>query len=572
MSEFTDFVKSVGGEPASPPPPAGIATSEAPSPADQSFQSFAEKAAKEPVSAAPAEPKPAPQATLPPAAEPEQEQVKSWSEVPSVAARHLVPSAIATGEAMVQPFIHPIQTYENLRDLGHGILQKAGVMSGDENTAKVDAVMGYFAKRYGGMQELRNTMANDPMGFAVDASTVLTGGAGLAAKLPGVGKAAEVAGQVGRAIEPTAIPRAAGRALIAPGTEDAAALAKAGVKSMTPGQITGGLGKAAEDMITSIPVLGSFIKSARGRSIESFNKAVANQVLEPIGETVGRKTVAGHDLVSEVGDKLSSAYDAITPKLKFVPDSQYNADIAAIKNNDVPMLAMDQQKQFASLLNKKLPQYGTLPPTKTIESTLSGFATKYMHSSVASERDLGQVVNKVLIAFRENLARNNPAEAAELKKINTAYAMYTRMRNAAARGQEGVFTPNHLVSAVKAGDRTVGKDAFARGDALMQTFAELGQRVLPSKVPSSGTTERAAMMAAILGEGVLYSPHIAGGVLAGTLPYTRAGQAVTNAAFRAGLAAKKPFGYIPRGTSYQLGKMDETEEDAYNRARRLFPQ
>jgi len=34
------------------------------------------------------------------------------------------------GTDIVQAFLHPIDTYENLRDLGHDVMQKLGVMSG----------------------------------------------------------------------------------------------------------------------------------------------------------------------------------------------------------------------------------------------------------------------------------------------------------------------------------------------------------------------------------------------------------------------------------------------------------
>lgn len=563
---MTDEVLDAINKSGSQQPPAA-APSAAPTGDDEVMQAIQKSG--------PAQP-PAPQEAKPPAevqvpTEPQAEKpVTSWSEVPGQAASHLIPSAVATGEAMAQPFIHPIQTYENLRDIGHGILQKAGIMSGQEDTGKVDAVMKYFGDRYGGMQELRNTIAHDPVGFATDAATVLTGGEAALGRVAGT--AAKAAGTVGRAIEPLAAPRAIARGIVPGGARE---LSEAGV-SLTPGQMAGGFGKAAEDMVTSIPVLGSWIKNARARSVESFNKAVANQVLEPIGESVGKGTKAGHELVNEVEDKLTDAYSKITPNLRFKADGAFVAELNNIQTNKMPLLPLAQQRELNTFLAKKLPagwQYsaGVGLPFKGIESDLNGFVRSYRNSTSWAERDMAQVANDILMSMRTNVARLNPQLADELTKANTAWAMYDRMRRSAAKGEEGVFTPNQLLKTIYASDKSIGHGAFAKGDALMQTFAQLGQRVLPSKVPTSGTSERAAMMGAVFGGGYLYAPHTAAGVFAGTLPYTKAGQAATNLLYKGAGAARKPFTYLPRGTTYQLGKMDESQQDAYDRARRFFP-
>jgi len=47
-----------------------------------------------------------------------------------------------------------------------------------------EATKQFFANRYGGEEELKNTIATDPVGFLTDISTVLTGGGSLAAGRP----------------------------------------------------------------------------------------------------------------------------------------------------------------------------------------------------------------------------------------------------------------------------------------------------------------------------------------------------------------------------------------------------
>jgi hypothetical protein len=334
------------------------------------------------------------------------------------------------------------------------------------------------------------------------------------------------------------------------------ALADAGVTQMTPGQLIGGMSKGIEDAATSIPLLGHFIQNARGRSIESFNKAVANQALEPIGERLSARTPAGHPAVDEVATKLGDAYDSLLPKLNFIPDRQYAVDMNQIRTGQVARLPSETAKQFESIVDSVLgppaPMNGRM--LKDIESELSHEAANYKSSSVTSERNLGQALDGVVKAIRTNLERSNPDHAAELGRINSGWAMYARMRGAAANRatSEGVFTPSDLLSAVKRGDKSVGKGSFARGDALMQDFAEAGQKVLPSKIPDSGTAGRALTAGAIGalsgGAGAFFGyPGIAAAGAAALAPYTRPSMALLNRYVRPTTGLRADYSNVGRG-------------------------
>lgn len=124
-------------------------------------------------------------------------------------------SAVEFAKNTVEPFIHPIETIQNVGDAGSGLAHKLGVGIGERNEAdiaKADAVGKFFADRYGGMENLKRTVATDPVGFLGDLSLVLTGGGSAAARLPGVaGRVGEVAGAVGRTVDPLNAVTAAGR-------------------------------------------------------------------------------------------------------------------------------------------------------------------------------------------------------------------------------------------------------------------------------------------------------------------------------------------------------------------------
>lgn len=542
--------------------------------ADDAFDPNEFAAAKASASAAPDTFNPAEFAS----AKTQSQEPLSWSDVPGQALSNLPKSAEQFASNIAQPFIHPIETAEAIKNIGQGGLEKAGILSGSEHVQYANALADFFKERYGGMENFKKTMATDPVGFLADLSAVISGGETAAARLPGVVGDIAKAGTVSRTIDPVMAAKGAKNLAVsvaAPGSADARTLSQAGVQ-LTPGQMVGGPFQTAEEAVSSIPILGSFIKSGKERSIESFNKAVANQALEPIGESVGKRTGAGHDLVDEVATKLGNAYDNLVPRIQWKPDIGYFRDLHDIESLTLPTLPEPQIKQYRAILNSRLGRQAPLTggQFKTIESELSGIGSNYAKSPDPAQRGLGHAINDTVMAMRGALERSNPTQAAELANINSGWAMYSRIRDAASRRAtaEGVFTPSDLLAAVKKGDRSVGKGSFARGDALMQTFAETGQRVLPTKLPTSGTVER-GLHAAALAEGarLLGHPELLAAGAAMATPYTRPGMAVLNRLYRT-----RPTQYIPSGipqTSFQLGRLSgidgQSRGGAIHRALRI---
>jgi hypothetical protein len=124
-------------------------------------------------------------------------------------------SAYNFGKAMVQPFIHPIDTFNSLSNLAGGAMNKLGAdelnsfladkgLAVRRNPADVqreeamaDAVGGFYKNRYGSWDGFKRGLEQDPFGIAGDAATVLTGGGAAVSKigpLAKVGSAMSVAG------------------------------------------------------------------------------------------------------------------------------------------------------------------------------------------------------------------------------------------------------------------------------------------------------------------------------------------------------------------------------------------
>jgi hypothetical protein len=120
------------------------------------------------------------------------------------AAKNIPESAIRYGQTITEPFLHPVNTVNNLRDVIFGGLGKIipGADVGNQQ-AKFDALRQMLAKRYGGYENIKQTVAQDPVGAMADVSSLLTGGGTLAAKLPGmVGRTAGAVAKAGQYIEP----------------------------------------------------------------------------------------------------------------------------------------------------------------------------------------------------------------------------------------------------------------------------------------------------------------------------------------------------------------------------------
>lgn len=318
----------------------------------------------------------------------------------------------------------------------------------------------------------------------------------------------------------------------------------------TPGQIMGGALKKFEDKLTSVPILGDAINSGQSRALNQFNKAVYNDVLEPIGE----KTTAtvGRDAVTDVGDKLSNAYQSILPQLSFAPDSIFVHDFQRI-SSAASNLPANEAKQFQYFVNEKLSKAlnsGSMngDSFKTIESALSKEIASFGKSPDAYQQKLADAFSEVRDALRAGLQRSNQGvkinvngqtvdASSRLQKINEGWARLVRLERAAgsAGARDGAFTPNQFSSAVKGADQSARKRQFARGDALMQNLSDAGRNVLGDKYPDSGTPGR--MIASILGGGgvAAVSPISAGVAGAAMLPYTSAGQKIA-----AALMTKRP--------------------------------
>lgn len=366
----------------------------------------------------------------------------------------------------------------------------------------------------------------------------------IEAEIPGpVGKALGKSGEVVLSgVGPAAVSKSLKIVADAlPGlSKDVQKLLDAGVQ-MTPGQLLGGVARHAENLSTSVPLTGMAIANAQHRAMESFDRAIINKSLVPVGKSLPKGVNAGREAIAFADDAIGSEYDALLPKLRFSVDRQLVQDVQSIATRNTRMLDSSDQKKFAAILSDISGRMGPSASLsgrefKHVEEELNYISRTNRSSPHPSDREFAHAVDDLHAAMRDTLERTNPKYAAELQNINTAWAIFKRAQGASTNRVRsgGVFTPGDLLADIK---RSTARGAFARGDGLLQELADAANRVLPSNIPDSGTAQRrlwqelfglGSVGAAGEYTGVGLGPAL--GMAAGGAAYTRPGMAALRGA------------------------------------------
>jgi len=142
----------------------------------------------------------------------EPESNATWSQTLVDAFQNIPSSAWETGKSMIEPIIHPIQTGKAIGRLAAGAAQKITPGKG-EYEADFDAVVDFYKRRYGGIEEFKKSLAKDPVGVLADAAMLFTGagtaarGVGMAGKIGQLSQAGKMITKAGAAMEPLNVAR-----------------------------------------------------------------------------------------------------------------------------------------------------------------------------------------------------------------------------------------------------------------------------------------------------------------------------------------------------------------------------
>lgn len=311
--------------------------------------------------------------------------------------------------------------------------------------------------------------------------------------------------------------------------------------------------KAAEDKMTSIPVVGDTINARRMEGIQKLNTVAFKKALEPIGETVDG---FGETAVAEAQDKVGAAFrkalagKAATVDAGFISDA--GAAKAAIQN--LKRVGPEVEDGVDEIVNEYFdPATGAISGEnmQTVLQELGKIKRAYSGDPQGYRvgKAVGQLEKAIEGLFRRQAPDVMPAYEAAKKSFQRLSILEDAVLKAA--NTEGVFTPAQLGLAIRENTKKFGgKHAAAAGRGEMHDLQRAAQKVLPSKVPDSGTAGRLAFP---IGAGAVGYAATDGGEsttaqgigLAGllALAYSRTGQRVLAGAVK------------PRGpTAQRVGK------------------
>ena len=284
----------------------------------------------------------------------------------------------------------------------------------------------------------------------------------------------------------------------------------------TIGQRLGGAMNSIEEKSQSLPIIGDFISKGRNNALNSYNVATLNNIVKPLGSEI---TQAGHEGVKQAGDIVSANYEKGKAMLGgFKVDDQANGQLQQLQDGianatNLTDQGKNQINSLIALVKQNISPNGSMLAEgyNELDSKLGLESRRLLSSTDAYQKNTGDAVNQLNSIITDNAKRANPEAAKLLDDSAAAWAKLVRVEGATKAAasnkvNNGIFTPSQLLSAVRGADDSVRGRATARGDALMQDWAQAGIKVLGDKVPNSGTFDRGINGAAIMG--AFANPHL----------------------------------------------------------------
>lgn len=345
-------------------------------------------------------------------------------------------SAVGFAKNIISVFAHPIDTFTNLKDLSKGIYYK--FTSGVQPEEKlVDAMSEYFKNRYGGEEQLRNTITTDPIGFASDLSLMIgaigkaTALSGKIANIKALSSTGEKISKAGVAVNPISLAQKANPLRLFPkGAEikmyqsSVKMPQKLGKKKLTP---------LDRERIAQTGLDNGIIPNAKGYvklldKIDDANKKISESIKSARG-----KTVSTDKIVSTLDDLKDFYKNTINPK-PFIDELEDIAQgMRKAWGNKIPIEQAQKIKQNTYVLLRK--HYGEL---------------KSM--SIEAQKALARGIKDQIVSVHPEIASLNKADSALLELEGVIEKAASRISN---RDLVGIGVPIKA-TATAAGDAAGG--------------------------------------------------------------------------------------------------------------------
>lgn len=259
---------------------------------------------------------------------------------------------------------------------------------------------------------------------------------------------------------------------------------------MTAGQVLGGFAKSIEDKATSTPLIGDMIVKRRTEGLEGFDRAAMAQASSPIGFTPQN---IGKEGVDEMLDAVGDSYDNATAGARVPLDDVYAqdfTDVAALGGS----LPDDLRARLGLALNNRVNPINDAGEMtgETYQQAMRGLKSyKGEATKPGFEQDYRDALSAAQNALTGQMVRGGgEGVVSGLRSADEAYRGIKTVQDAAMRadGANYLFTPSQLQDALKVTNRKFP------GETPLSEMADMGQQVLPSRIPDSGTAGRAAQL------------------------------------------------------------------------------
>lgn len=348
----------------------------------------------------------------------------------------------------------PYFTDPQLRDMMQGAT-KAGV-SGLAKGAKE-----YFANRYGGLNEIGETLYKDPFGVAADASTVLSLGGAGAARLPGT------AGRVGASLA------RAGAAI------DPIAQVSRGVTAATP-RVVAGLERGGEALADSALDVSRALQK-RNPTV-NFGRALASDEGLLLTKGGARKLASrtGTD-EAQIGNLIENSTARVGPETITEPLRELAANKRALAPGSSLRAEAPQVDQRVNEIFRS--NYESTIPVQDVQATKVALNQR-LRNTFGTMSGEPAVNLDIQHAERRGMMRGVEEAVPEVKPINERlgrrYALDEAMEQALARQK----TPVTLANApVKALTSPIAKTLYARELFRMGRNAGRGAATFEASAP-----------------------------------------------------------------------------------------
>jgi hypothetical protein len=364
------------------------------------------------------------------------------TELPGEAASNFPKSAAKFATGIYEAVTSPVQTVKGLIDIGAGALQNVlpqGVVdfvnsfssdpaNADRAVAAANAVGGMYKDRYGDYEKIKRTFAEDPVGFAADLSTLLSGGAGVA-KLGGASKTSQVLSTGASLTNPLkpaelvvragAIPIKEAGKIVNTAFNAKNALLMRAAEGQAPA-IINALRTAEEIVPGSMPTAAEAAAKTGVVGYQQLGKSAAQELQTQFKARAAEKGAAQTKAIQQVGQTPEALEAAktlrgetaninygVSDKVLATTDDAY----AALLKTPAMQKALDKARELAA--NKRQPlQIGEVTPEKIVPSALLNAQGKPVSQTVipATQAQIpGTSVQLIKEAFDDLI--NDPAAA-----------------------------------------------------------------------------------------------------------------------------------------------------------------